>query len=282
MENIINMLVFDAGWYALLFVVFTALAFVSRGRDAFNWSPKIRQSAVTNLLFLYVGGLNGILYLLTIAPLAASYHWIGLPALSAEFWEGTPLLLKGLIALFVYDLSMYWIHRILHTSWLWPSHAVHHSDPEMHYLTWSRGHFTEQLFFNSVLVFTSSWLGFDFKEILVIAIFQGVHQHYVHAKLDWDHGIFKYVLVSPQMHRWHHANVPAAYDKNFASIFPVFDMIWGTYYNPGSAIDTPTGISDEPANDFMTQLMYPFRRWAEMLAARKKAKPATPEAAATP
>lgn len=65
-----------------------------------------------------------------------------------------------------------------------------------------------------------------------------------------------------------------AYDKNFASIFAVFDRMFGTYYNPGSAINVPTGISDNAANDFLTQTLYPFRKWAEMLRAR--GKPADP------
>jgi hypothetical protein len=36
----------------------------------------------------------------------------------------------------------------------------------------------------------------------------------------------------------------------------------------------PTGIADNPANDFLTQTLYPFRKWAEMLRAR--GKPAEP------
>ena len=62
-----------------------------------------------------------------------------------------------------------------------------------------------------------------------------------------------------------------AYDKNFASTFPVFDRMFGTCYNPGSAIDVPTGIADNPANDFLTQTLYPFRKWGQMLRARGKA-----------
>ena len=62
-----------------------------------------------------------------------------------------------------------------------------------------------------------------------------------------------------------------AYDKNFAWIFPVFDRTLGTYYNPGSAIYVPTGIADSPANNFLPQTLYPFRKWAQMLRTRGKA-----------
>lgn len=259
----------QAKLYVLLFVAFTLLAVLSRGRDAFNWSPELRRSAMTNLLILYFGSLNGILYLATIAPLEWSYHALNLPSLDPSIWEGVPFVLKCLIALLVYDVSIYWVHRILHTSWLWPSHAVHHSDPELHFLSWSRGHFTEQIFIAGCLVFTSSWLGFKIQEIFILATIKALHQYYVHSKLDWNHGILGEVIASPQFHRWHHANLVEAYDKNFATIFPFLDRLWGTYYNPGSALNIPTGIEDEPSNDFITQTLYPFRKWSEMFKAHR-------------
>ena len=254
-----------------LTIVFTVLAFLSRGRAALHWPKPLRQSAVTNFLIIQFTSLNGALYLVLIAPLAVFYTWLGLPMMDAAVWDRLPLAVKALAALVVYDFSLYWVHRMLHTSVLWPAHAVHHSDPELHFLSWSRGHFTEQVVIAGCLVFTSSWMGFRLEEIAGLALIKGLHQHYVHSKLDWDHGIFRDVIVSPQFHRWHHANVAEAYDKNFASIFPVFDRMFGTYYNPGSAIDVATGIADNPANDFLTQTLYPFRKWAEMLRARGKA-----------
>lgn len=255
------------GFLAVLAAVFTALAFLSRGRDALRWPKSLRQSAVTNFLLLQFSSLNGALYLVLIAPLSLAYTEMGLPVLQAEVWQDQPIWLKALVALLVYDFGMYWVHRFLHTSWLWPSHAVHHSDPELHFLSWSRGHFTEQLVIAAALVFTTSWLGFGLEEIAGLALIKGLHQYYAHSKLDWDHGIFREVLVSPQFHRWHHANVPEAYDKNFASIFPFYDRLFGTCYNPGSAINVPTGIEDNPPNDFVTQTLYPFRAWARMLKA---------------
>jgi sterol desaturase/sphingolipid hydroxylase (fatty acid hydroxylase superfamily) len=256
-----------------LAAIFTLLAFVSRGRSALRWPKSLRQSGITNFLIQQFASLNGALYLLLIAPLVAFYGWLGLPVLPAGAWDGVPLVVKALAALIVYDFSLYWVHRMLHTSVLWPAHAVHHSDPELHFLSWSRGHFTEQFVIAACLVFTSSWMGFRLEEIAGLALIKGLHQYYVHAKLDWDHGPFRDVLVSPQFHRWHHANVEAAYDKNFATIFPVFDRMFGTYYNPGSAIDVPTGIADNPPNDFITQTLYPFRKWGEMLKARRKPAP---------
>lgn len=260
------------GVLAVLAVVFTALAFLTRGKRALHWPKELRQSAVTNFLLSQFSSLNGVFYVVLIAPLSLAYAYLGLPVLQAEAWQGTPIRVKALAALLVYDFAIYWVHRFLHTSWLWPAHAVHHSDPELHFLSWSRGHFTEQLVIAGALVFATSWLGFRMEEIAGLVLIKGLHQHYVHSKLDWDHGIFRDLLVSPQFHRWHHANVAEAYDKNFASIFPFYDRLFGTYYNPGSAIDVPTGIAENPANDFVTQTLYPFREWARMLKAWREAQ----------
>lgn len=255
------------GVLAALAAAFTVLAFLTRGKQALRWPKALRQSAITNFLLSQFSSLNGVFYVVLIAPLSLTYAYLGLPVLQAEAWQGVPIWVKALVALLVYDFGIYWVHRFLHTSWLWPSHAVHHSDPELHFLSWSRGHFTEQLVIAAALVFATSWLGFGLEEIAGLVLIKGLHQYYVHSKLDWDHGIFRDLLVSPQFHRWHHANVAEAYDKNFASIFPFYDRMFGTYYNPGSAIDVPTGIADNPPNDFVTQTLYPFREWARMLKA---------------
>ncbi|MEQ8322327.1 MAG: sterol desaturase family protein [Rhodospirillales bacterium] len=270
MDGMLASLAIEAVTYVALMVVFTLLAFVSRGRDAFTWSPELRQSALTNVLMLHIGGLNGVLYLLTIVPLISLYHTVGLPVLPESVWTNVPFVLKALVALLVYDFSMYWVHRWLHTGWLWPAHAVHHSDTELHFLSWSRGHFIEQFVIAACMVFSSTWLGFGIPEIFGLALLQGLHQHYVHARLDWNHGFLRHVIVSPQLHRWHHAEVEAAYDKNFASIFPFFDLMFGTYYNPGSAVAVPTGIGNNPDNNVIALILYPFREWGRMLAERRR------------
>lgn len=273
MDGIVASLAIEATTYVVLMVVFTLFAFLSRGRDAFTWGPELRQSALTNVLMLHVGGLNGVLYLLTIAPLIALYHRIGLPVLPETVWTQVPFVVKALVALLVYDFTLYWVHRWLHTSWLWPAHAVHHSDTELHFLSWSRGHFIEQFVIAACLVFSSTWLGFGIKEIYGLALLQGLHQYYVHARLDWNHGFLCHVIVSPQLHRWHHAEMEEAYDKNFASIFPFFDLMFGTYYNPGSSVAVPTGIGNNPDNNVIALILYPFREWGSMLAERKRAGP---------
>ena len=256
------------GMYALMLVVFTAMAVVTRGWSGAKITRGGVTSAAVNLLFLKISGLVagafGFIYLLT----AQIYGQLDLPGLSRSFWDEQPFWLTAFVVLFVYDFSIYWVHRWLHHGWAWPMHAVHHSDRHMHFLSWSRGHPMEQAFIAAFLVVSMSWMGLGITDIAGVALIRALSQYYVHSNIDWDHGFLKYVFVSPQMHRWHHVDHPDAYDKNFSSIFSIFDVVFGTYYNPGSAVDMPTGVAEIPPHNLVRLFTHPFLAWADMLKAR--------------
>ena len=80
------------------------------------------------------------------------------------------------------------------------------------------------------------------------------------------------LLVSPRFHRWHHVDLPEAYDKNFASIFPFFDLAFGTYHDPEPSVDKPTGFEGGPGNDVIKLLTYPFTAWIAMAHTYRKAR----------
>lgn len=250
--------------YSFLFVTFTTLAFFARGKDAFNWTPELRHSALVSFAFVLFNTLIGA-SLYHLADTQWLYDAMNLPRISKEFWVGVPVILKAIIVLLVYDFNVYWMHRILHTSVLWPSHAVHHSDTQLQFLSWSRGHVVEQVILFGGIIFLGSWLGLSIGEIASLGFGRAMHQYYVHSNLDWSHGPLKYIIASPRFHRWHHADVEAAYDKNFASIFPFYDLMFGSYYCPGPARNVPTGFEGSPGDDFVALLFYPFKEWARMI-----------------
>jgi sterol desaturase/sphingolipid hydroxylase (fatty acid hydroxylase superfamily) len=55
---------------------------------------------------------------------------------------------------------------------------------------------------------------------------------FIHANLDVRLGRWQYVVNGPEMHRWHHADDPDAYDKNFSTKFAFWDWMFGTAYFP--------------------------------------------------
>ena len=46
--------------YVSLFAFFTLLAFIARGKDAFNWTPQLRHSAFVNFGFIAFNTVMGV------------------------------------------------------------------------------------------------------------------------------------------------------------------------------------------------------------------------------
>lgn len=267
MTDLTNVLLSFNEWemYAFLFLTITILSALSRGREAFEWSTSLKKSAFINLAYLKFMAYFGGAFFILIIPVSNAYDAAGFPQISQEFWDSVPFPVMCLAVLFVYDVSLYWIHRALHQTWLWPMHAVHHSDTDLHFLSWSRGHAIEQTFIGACMIFSATWLGLSVTDIAGLALIRALHQYYVHSNIDWDHGPLKKIIVSPQYHRWHHVDRADAYDKNFASIFPFLDILFGTYYFPGSAKDLPTGFEGTPGHNFIKLVTYPFTEWGRMI-----------------
>ncbi|MGB0908532.1 MAG: sterol desaturase family protein, partial [Maricaulaceae bacterium] len=126
--------------YTTLFVGITLLAIVSRGTAALEWQEGMMVSGVVNTVMQLLQTIGNILLFLLLIPIMGIYNALDLPQLPKEMWDSLPLPLMWLLLLFVYDFCLYWLHRVLHKEWLWPIHAVHHSDEHLHFLSWSRFH----------------------------------------------------------------------------------------------------------------------------------------------
>ena len=157
------------------------------------------------------------------------------------------------------DFITYWMHRLLHSKQLWRIHAIHHSSRELDWLSSARLHPLNQLLTSLVVPLTFLFLGFPLKLAVVYAPFLTLYGIFLHANVSFEFGVFKYIVSTPQFHRWHHSRSEEAIDKNFAGLFPVFDMLFGTFYLPEgkeaddfgvSSRDFPEGIGE--------QFVYPF------------------------
>lgn len=199
------------------------------------------------------------------------YAALGVPAVPAAFWAGVPIWLLAPFAVLAHDFVDYWNHRILHLKWLWPIHAVHHSDPDVNGLTAYRVHMLEGLVMWGSYTLLLTWLGLPADAIGFGAVLLALHNIYVHIDVDWGHGPFRLLLASPRFHRWHHADVVEAYGKNLANVFPFYDWLFGTYRVPG-ACDAPLGARGVPKNDVVQLTLFPLTEWARM-ASRALSRP---------
>lgn len=102
-------------------------------------------------------------------------------------------------------------------------------------------------------------LGFSARGILEVAPLLVLYVILLHSNLNWDFGPFRYVLVSPAYHRWHHTSDAEGLDKNFAGIFPLWDILFGTCYFPRREPQKFGVHRDSVPETLWGQLLYPFR-----------------------
>ena len=168
-----------------------------------------------------------------------------------------PLWVQALGYVVVTDFVLYWIHRGFHDGFLWKYHAVHHASEDLEWISAARFH-PVNLALGTALVDVAALLGGISPDIfVVVGPFTTLTSGLVHANLNWTFGPLRYVFVSPVFHRWHHAR--AVCDRNFASTFSLWDLMFGTYHMPAGALPKDYGIDDkEMPEGLMPQLIYPI------------------------
>ena len=87
-----------------------------------------------------------------------------------------------------------------------------------------------------------------------------LYVHFMHANSTLDFGPLSWLLSSPCYHRIHHSVQPEHYDRNFAFIFPIYDVVLGTY-RPAQPGERPaTGLEDgDRPHGLMDVALWPLR-----------------------
>jgi sterol desaturase/sphingolipid hydroxylase (fatty acid hydroxylase superfamily) len=183
---------------------------------------------------------------LAITPLTglvveAATRGLGFKGLSA--W---PLVASAPVFILAMDLAEYLYHRAQHAiPWLWRRHALHHSDPCVSATTTER-HWWGDLVLKAVL------FGMPLAVLLQptpadYAVYGALSlwNYLVHANLALGFGRWSFLINSPAYHRLHHARAPEHHGANFAALFPIFDVLTGSYRRPTEALET--GLDEQPA-----------------------------------
>jgi len=239
----------------LLAFLFSTIALAVRGIRALHPNTRQVRNWRVNLAYFSFD-------LLIFVPLIALVE----PVFRAKIGEVTAINLQGLpawlvpiLAVIVSDFVGYWRHRLMHSTALWPVHAAHHSDEDLTWFTLVRFHPLNRLIAVFLDVVILSALGFPLWAVVFSNRVRHYYGYFVHCDLGWRYGPLKTLLVSPFLHRWHHAVAEEARDKNFATIFSLYDVIFGTFYcplNPAKQL----GVSDiNYPSGFVGQLNHPIK-----------------------
>ena len=251
-------------WAALLALalptaIFAALALFVKRRRALADARRAAGETRLNLSIYFLDALLiGPPLAVLLALMQRGFDAAGLRLLPPEAWEALPFAATAFAAVVAGDFIGYWRHRLEHTRWLWPAHAVHHSDTEMTWLALARFHPVSRL---ATLLLDNAFLfllGFPAEALVVNNLVRHYWGHFIHADLPWTFGALGRIVVSPAMHRWHHAIDRRAHDTNYATVFALWDRLFGTYRVPGPC-PGPLGVAADMGRGLAGQLAYPLR-----------------------
>jgi sterol desaturase/sphingolipid hydroxylase (fatty acid hydroxylase superfamily) len=151
----------------------------------------------------------------------------------------------GIIGL---DAVSYAWHRANHRlPLLWRFHQVHHGDASFHVTTALRFHPGELLLALPVRLAAVITLGVPPDGVLVFELVFGVANLLVHGNFDVPRRvepIVRALLVTPALHRAHHASDWRDLNTNFGTIFSCWDRLAGTFRASDPARRVVTGLPD--------------------------------------
>jgi sterol desaturase/sphingolipid hydroxylase (fatty acid hydroxylase superfamily) len=136
-------------------------------------------------------------------------------------------------AFLLLDLLRYLVHRCKHAvPFLWRFHALHHSDPDVDVTTTVRLHPIEYLLNSGVFWLTVIFLGIPATVGLTYGLTAFAIEAVQHGNISLPERLERWlqpVFVSVDMHRIHHSVSFAMASCNYATVFSVWDWLFGTY-----------------------------------------------------
>lgn len=135
------------------------------------------------------------------------------------------LLCRGFISFFTHLL----MHKV---PLFWRVHRVHHLDTELDVSTTVRFHPLEFGLSLAVGVPLVALFGLSPWILLTYEILDAGVTVFSHANVHLPRGIdrvLRYVVVTPDLHRVHHSSWQPETDSNYSAVFPIWDLVFGTF-----------------------------------------------------
>ncbi len=184
------------------------------------------DDALNSLSLGMLSQITGVLGgLVSLGLYHAAYSHLALVQADA-FWMQP---LGWLLALVLYDLCYYWLHRMGHrVGVLWAAHAVHHQS-QCYNLSTALRQTSTGFLLGWLFYLPMALLGVPILVFAVVALIDLLYQFWVHTEQVKRLGRFDRWFCSPSNHRVHHAVNDRYLDKNYGGILMLWDHLFGTF-----------------------------------------------------
>ena len=253
-------------WIKGSWIVFClAFFWILEGRyNLFSFKYKKWKHAGSNFIFLAMVMLINVLFgVLTIGV----FLWVESSNIGFLHFIDAPIWLEVLLSILVLDLiAQYSVHYLLHkVKWMWRLHIVHHTDKNVDVTTGTRHHPFDFIIRESFALIAVIITGMPISYYLFYRIITILFTNFNHANIRLPIKIDKalsLLIVSPNMHKFHHHYQLPWTDSNYGNMFSIWDRIFGTfmYGNPDEiqyGLDIADHVDDE---NVMLQLKIPFNK----------------------
>lgn len=221
-----------------------------------------RPGWITDFIYYLTGYLIGRSTLWVISSILVSYFLKNLinPNLQ-NFIANQSIWLQFIQTIFIAELGYYTAHRLSHTiPWLWKFHSIHHSSTNLDWLAAVRAHPLDQILVKIAQILPIYILGYSQKTLTLFALFSAFEAFFIHSNLNLKLGFINHIIVTPEIHRWHHNQHPETHHKNFAAQLPIIDIIFRTFYLSPNRKPQKYGLTQPIPYTYLKQTLYPFQK----------------------
>jgi sterol desaturase/sphingolipid hydroxylase (fatty acid hydroxylase superfamily) len=221
-----------------------------------------RLEFLTDLFYvvLFYAVIDGVEDHLFETPLASAKQALGI---TTEWALHSPFLVQVVLVIFLVEFGQYWMHRLMHNSFVWWTHAPHHHITQLNAAKGLVGNPLE-LFLVSLSVVALFDLRKDatfcaFNVLSVVPIF--AHANVRNKAPRW----YAYLFTTIEAHSLHHS-VPYNDTRcNYANALILIDRVFGTFREGESSL---VGQDQRKRLSILEQFLFPFRPLIAMMKAR--------------
>ncbi|TFW29361.1 sterol desaturase family protein [Massilia arenosa] len=232
---------------------------------ALHRQPVLRREVAADLGYYF---LNTLLLGVVLSGPLGFVVWGADRLLPASFQAALtelPMWTRALLALVVGEFGYYWGHRLSHEiPFLWRFHAVHHSATQMDFLVNNRAHPVDLVvarLFTFVPIYALGVANpLSPSDNVLVGLLLAISAHWsylIHANVRWRFRWIAWLLTTPAFHHWHHTRTGAV-NRNYASVLPCMDLIFGTYHVPKGEWPEAYGITETMPEMLSEQLVHPL------------------------